>query len=67
VFPPGILAGTILNVFNSEDGLSYRLQIKLSTDFARLRDVCVIDDAEMLQRLQLIQAAQDSIKQSDNE
>jgi rod shape-determining protein MreC len=67
VFPPGILAGTILNVFNSEDGLSYRLQIKLSTDFARLRDVCVIDDVEMLQRLQLIQAAQDSIKQSDNE
>ena len=67
VFPPGILAGTILNVFNSEDGLSYRLQIKLSTDFARLRDVCVIDDAEMLQRLRLIQAAQDSIKQSDNE
>jgi rod shape-determining protein MreC len=43
------------------------LQIKLSTDFARLRDVCVIDDVEMLQRLQLIQAAQDSIKQSDNE
>jgi rod shape-determining protein MreC len=51
---------------NSEDGLSYRLQVKLSTDFGRLRDVCVIDDEEMLQRLDLIRAAQDSIKPKEN-
>lgn len=62
VFPAGILVGKILNTFNSGNGFSYRLQIKLSTDFARLRDVCVINDKEALKRLSLIQAAQDSIK-----
>lgn len=40
VFPPGVLVGKILHVFNSKDGLSYRLQVALSTDFGRLRDVC---------------------------
>lgn len=62
VFPPGVLVGEILHVFNSEDGLSYRLQIKLSTDFGNLRDVCVIDDASVKERLGLLKAAQDSIK-----
>jgi len=61
VFPPGILVGKIMHVYNSTDGLSYRLQVKLSTDFGRLRDVCVIDDTEMNERLQVLQAAQDSI------
>ena len=65
VFPPGILAGTILHVYNSSDGLSYRLMIRLSTDFGNLRDVCVIDDAVMQQRLQVIHAAQDSIKEKE--
>lgn len=62
VFPPGVLVGEILHVFNSTDGLSYRLQIKLSTDFSRLRDVCVIDDPIAEERLQINQAALDSIK-----
>ena len=62
VFPPGVLVGKVLHVFNSPDGLSYRVQVKLSTDFARLRDVCVIDDAPMRERLELMRAAQDSIK-----
>lgn len=66
VFPPGILVGQVQKTMNSEDGLSYRLQVHLSTDFGRLRDVCVIDDAEMLQRLDLIRAAQDSIKPKNN-
>lgn len=66
VFPPGILVGKILHVFNSPDGLSYRVQVKLSTDFARLRDVCVIDDAAMKERLELMRAAQDSIKPQGN-
>lgn len=66
VFPPGILVGHVQKTMNSEDGLSYRLQVKLSTDFGRLRDVCVIDDEEMLQRLDLIRAAQDSIKPKEN-
>ena len=62
VFPPGVRVGKILHVFNSADGLSYRVMVRLSTDFARLRDVCVIDDAVMKERMDLMRAAQDSIK-----
>lgn len=61
VFPPGVRVGRILHVFNSADGLSYRVQLRLSTDFARLRDVCVIDDAAIKERLEIMRAAQDSI------
>ena len=62
VFPPGVRVGRILHVFNSADGLSYRVQLRLSTDFARLRDVCVIDDTAMKERLEIMSAAQDSIE-----
>ena len=62
VFPQGILVGKVLHVFNSADGLSYRVQLKLSTDFAKLRDVCVVDDATLRERLDIMRAAQDSIK-----
>ena len=62
VFPPGVRVGRILHVFNSADGLSYRVQLRLSTDFARLRDVCVIDDTAMKERLEIMCAAQDSIE-----
>lgn len=62
VFPPGVRVGRILHVFNSADSLSYRVQLRLSTDFARLRDVCVIDDAAMKERLEIMRAAQDSIE-----
>jgi cell shape-determining protein mreC len=61
IFPPGILVGTIKHVYNSADGLSYRLKVQLSTDFGKLRDVCVIDNAPMEERLQLLRAAQDSL------
>ena len=49
VFPPGILVGKIMHVYNSVDGVSYRLQVRLSTDFGRLRDVCVVDNAPMME------------------
>ena len=62
VFPPGVRVGRILHVFNSADGLSYRVQLRLSTDFARLHDVCVIEDAAMKERLEIMRAAQDSIE-----
>ena len=62
VFPPGIMVGKVTKIENSADGLSYRLQVKLSTDFGKLRDVCVIDDRSATERLQLLRAAQDSIK-----
>lgn len=62
VFPRGILVGRVKHVYNSPDGLSYRLQVKLSTDFGRLRDVCLIDDSSMQQIKQIQQAALDSIQ-----
>ena len=62
VFPAGVLVGKVKHVYNSEDGLSYRLQIQLSTDFGNLRDVCVIDDASIRDQREVIKAAQDSIK-----
>lgn len=62
VFPPGVMVGRVLHVFNSADGLSYRVQVKLSTDFARLRDVCLVDDSALQERIDLMRAAQDSIK-----
>lgn len=42
VFPEGIVVGTIDDMFNSDDGLSYILKIKLATDFGKLTDVRVI-------------------------
>ena len=62
VFPSGVMVGKVLHVFNSADGLSYRVQVKLSTDFARLRDVCLVDDSALQERIELMRAAQDSIK-----
>lgn len=62
VFPPGVLVGKILHVYNSPDGVSYRLQVQLSVDFGRLRDVCVIDNAPVMEQLDIMRAAQDSLK-----
>lgn len=42
VFPGGIPVGTIEEITDSHDGLSYQLKVKLFTDFARLNDVRVI-------------------------
>ncbi len=66
VFPPGIPVGKILHVYNSTDGLSYRLQVQLYTDFSCLRDVCVIDDAPMQERLNLMRQAKDSLSLENN-
>ncbi len=61
VFPPGIVVGKIKHVYNSTNGLSYRLKVTLSTDFARLRDVCVINDKEMDSKSAILRAAEDSL------
>ena len=61
IFPPGITAGQITGISNSVDGLSYRLKIRLSTDFARLRDVYVINDPTIAEQTQILQAARDSL------
>lgn len=65
IFPPGIMVGKILNVFNSSDGLSYRVQLRLSTDFGKLRHVCVIDNSALKDKALLLKAAQDSLKPRD--
>lgn len=61
IFPHGISVGKITKIFNSIDGLSYRLQIELSTDFSCLRDVCVIHEKGMAERMRLKEAANDSL------
>jgi len=66
IFPPGIIVGQILHVYNSKDGLSYRAQIKLTTDFSCLRDVCVIDNSAIEERIEVMRAAQDSLKPKNN-
>ncbi|RUL59985.1 rod shape-determining protein MreC [Prevotella koreensis] len=61
LFPPGILVGKVHRTYNSPDGMSYRLRINLATDFSNLRDVCVINDANLQERINLMRSAKDSI------
>ena len=42
VFPPGLPVGKVVRVSNSADGQSYTADVKLGTDFARIRDVMVV-------------------------
>lgn len=64
IFPHGISVGKILQVYNSRDGLSYRLKVHLSTDFGCLRDVCVISDSDIGERLRLQNIARDSLSKT---
>lgn len=41
VFPEGLMVGTVDDVDNSGDGLSYVIKVRLSTDFGHLSDVRV--------------------------
>lgn len=67
IFPSGIMVGKILHVFNSSDGLSYRVQLRLATDFGNLRHVCVIDNTPLKDKAMLLKAAQDSLRpRNDN-
>ena len=61
IFPSGVLVGKIEQAYNSSDGLSYKLKVRLSTDFSCIRDVCVISDKSIAERAALMQAARDSI------
>jgi rod shape-determining protein MreC len=42
VFPEGVLVGTVDDMSDSHDGLSYLLKIKLGTDFGKVSNVRVI-------------------------
>ncbi len=61
IFPSGVLVGQIEQAYNSSDGLSYKLKVRLSTDFGNIRDVVVISDKTIAERAALMQAARDSI------
>ena len=61
IFPSGVLVGKIEQAYNSSDGLSYKLKVRLSTDFGNLRGVVVISDKSIAERAALMQAARDSI------
>jgi len=62
IFPAGVTVGKILQVYNSRDGLSYRLKVRLSTDFGNLRDVLVVSDSTLAERASLLNAARDSLR-----
>jgi len=61
IFPQGISVGKVLSVNNSADGLSYRLNVQMSTDFSSLRNVYVVKGTGLAERLQLQQLARDSL------
>ncbi len=66
VFPPGLTVGKILHTYNSADGLSYRIKLELATDFARLHDVCVVDNSKSQEQLNILRQAQDSLQNRQN-
>ena len=66
IFPSGVLVGQIEQAYNSSDGLSYKLKVRLSTDFSCVRDVFVISDKSIAERATLMQAARDSINLKRN-
>ena len=66
IFPSGVLVGKIEQAYNSRDGLSYKLKVRLSTDFSCVRDVVVISDKSIAERAALMQAARDSISIKKN-
>ncbi len=61
IYPHGISIGKIEKIYDSEDGLSYRLEIRMSTDFGNLRNCVVINDKGMVERMRLKEAAKDSL------
>lgn len=58
VFPAGIPIGTVDDMTDSHDGLSYLLKIKLFTDFSKLSDVQVINSVVGIEQKVL----EDSVK-----
>ncbi len=53
MFPEGLMVGTIDEVSDSHDGLSYRLRVHLSADFGNLTDVRVLMNRDAGERMQL--------------
>lgn len=55
VFPEGIIVGTVDDMSDSNDGLSYLLKVKLATDFGKISDVRVITKTNQEEQKELEQ------------
>jgi rod shape-determining protein MreC len=55
MFPEGVIVGTVNETSDSKDGLSYLLQVKLTTDFGNVNEVRVISRNEQNEILELEQ------------
>ena len=53
VFPAGVMVGTVDDMSDSNDGLSYLLKIKLAMDFGKLGDVRVIARTGQMEQQEL--------------
>ena len=53
VFPEGIMVGTVDDMQDSHDGLSYLLKVKLATDFGKVNAVRVVERSGQLEQLEL--------------
>ena len=53
VFPAGVMVGTVDDMSDSNDGLSYLLKIKLATDFGKLSNVRVIARTGQMEQQEL--------------
>lgn len=57
VFPEGIIVGTVDDMSDSRDGMSYQLKVKLSTDFGKLNDVRIISRTNQPELINLERAS----------
>ena len=55
VFPEGIIVGTVDDMSDSNDGLSYLLKVKLAADFGKISDVRVITKTNQEEQKELEQ------------
>ena len=58
IFPPGLPIGEVSEIGDSEDGMSYRLKVRLLTNFETLRDVSVITNYVHNERRELEESAE---------
>jgi len=53
IFPEGVLVGTIDDMSDIDDGLSFYLKIKLSVDFGKLDGVRIVENMDLTERRDL--------------
>ncbi len=53
VFPEGIVVGSVDDIYDSNDGLSYTLKVLLAADFGKLNNVRIIDRINQQEKIEL--------------